>query len=97
MNNEPVITIGTISLIVSALLTLLVSFGVPITDQQVESILQFVAAVAPLVVGYLIARGKVTATDRLKRHGIHAGRNEIWADEFYAREHAEFQRQQDRR
>ncbi len=97
MEREPVITVGTISLIVSAVLTLLVSFGVNITNEQVEAIMQFVAAVGPLVVGYLVARGKVTPTDRLKRHGIHAGRNEIYADEFYAREHAAFQRQRDRR
>lgn len=62
-SREPVITIGTISLVVSALLTLLVSFGVPISNAQLDAVLQFVAAVAPLAVGYFLARQKVTPVE----------------------------------
>lgn len=47
-NGQPVITIGTITAIVSAIILLLTSFGLPISDGQKLAIDTFVGAVAPL-------------------------------------------------
>lgn len=58
MTNEPVLTVAGITAAVSALITLLVSFGLDLSDAQTNSILGVVAVVAPLVVVY--ARKHVT-------------------------------------
>lgn len=47
---QPVITSATITSLVTALLVLLVSFGLPITEDQRNAIISVVAIVAPLAV-----------------------------------------------
>lgn len=59
LKNEPVISAALITGIVGALLRLLISFGIDISSDQVEAILDMVTLVAP-VVGALIARRFVT-------------------------------------
>ena len=49
MKNEPAITIGTISAAVSAVIALLVAFGVPLTEDQQIAILGVVASLGPIV------------------------------------------------
>lgn len=53
MNQTPLITTAALTSIVGALITLLVAFGVPVTEAQVTAILGFVAVVAPWVVAYV--------------------------------------------
>ena len=64
MKNEPLITIATITAGGTAVLGLLVAFGVPITEGQQVAILGVVAVVAPVVVA-LIGRGLVTPNGRV--------------------------------
>lgn len=61
MRKEPAITLGTISAAVAAILTLLVAFGLDISEDQQTAILGVVATVGPIVAGLLIRR-KVTPT-----------------------------------
>jgi len=63
MKHEPAISIGAISAAVAAVLTLLVAFGIDVTEEQQTAILGVVAAVGPIVAGLLIRR-KVTPVDR---------------------------------
>lgn len=58
MDKEPAIIVGTITAIVSAVLVLLQSFGVGITDGQQNAIRGLVAVVAPLIAAFVI-RGVV--------------------------------------
>lgn len=58
---EPLITAATITALVTAVIALLVAFGVPMSDDQQAAILGLVAVLAPVVVG-LLARAKVTPT-----------------------------------
>ena len=60
MNREPLITAATITAAVTAVITLLVAFGVPLTPEQQTAILGVVAVAGPLVVG-IVARSKVAA------------------------------------
>lgn len=57
---EPLITLASITAGVTALLALLVAFGIPITQEQQVAILGVVAVVAPMVVA-VIGRRFVTA------------------------------------
>ena len=59
MKNEPLVTAATIVSAVTAVLALLVAFGVPVTQEQQVAILGVVAVLAPLIVAAL-ARPKVT-------------------------------------
>ena len=59
MKNEPAVSVGSITAAVAAVLVLLVSFGVPLSDDQQKAILGVVAVVAPLL-GAVLIRGKVT-------------------------------------
>lgn len=59
MSTSPVWNAAGISSIVSALIALLVAFGVPLTEQQTTAILSFVAVVAPFAVAWISA-SKVT-------------------------------------
>ena len=63
MKKEPAITVGTISAAVAAVLALLVSFGIPVTEDQQTAILGVVAALGPIVTG-LIVRKKVSPAGR---------------------------------
>jgi histidine ammonia-lyase len=60
------LTAGVIGSVVSALLVLLSSFGVPLTPEQGEAINGFVAVVAPLAIA-LIGRGFVYGPETVKR------------------------------
>lgn len=55
MQKEPLITVGSIVAIVSAVLVFLKSFGVDISDEQQDAIRNLVAVLAPVVLA-LIAR-----------------------------------------
>lgn len=52
---SPVWNAAAISSIVSAIIALLVAFGVPLTEQQTAAILSFVAVAAPFVVALVVA------------------------------------------
>lgn len=56
---EPLITVSTITTMVAAVVSLLVAFKVPLSEQQQTAILGVVAVAAPLAVG-LLARSQVT-------------------------------------
>jgi hypothetical protein len=58
-SREPLITAATITGAVTAVLALLVEYGIDITDGQQQAILAVVAVAAPLIVA-LAARRKVT-------------------------------------
>jgi Mn2+/Fe2+ NRAMP family transporter len=60
MQKEPLLTVGAITAIVSALLVFLQSMGVNITDDQQEAIRNLVAVLAPIVLA-LVARQFVYA------------------------------------
>ena len=57
--SEPVISAASISALVAALLSLLVEFGVPVTDGQQTAIQGLVAVLAPVAV--ILVRKYVTA------------------------------------
>lgn len=59
MNREPVITAASIASIASAVVALLVAFGLHLSKDQIAALLGFVGVVAPLVTGWF-ARGRVT-------------------------------------
>lgn len=67
MKNEPAITIGTISAAVSAVIALLISFGVPLTEDQQIAILGVVAAVGPIVAAVITRRFVSPATKNTHR------------------------------
>lgn len=56
---EPVVTAATVAAVITAVVALLKSFGVPITDDQAIAITGLVGVIAPLVTA-LFARAKVT-------------------------------------
>lgn len=56
--SEPLLSVGSIGAGVTALITLLVAFGLPISDGQQTAILGVVAVLAPLVVS-LVGRSRV--------------------------------------
>ena len=58
MKNEPVVTVAAITALVSAIVALLVAFGLDLTDAQEKAILGLAAVLAPLVV--TLARRYVT-------------------------------------
>lgn len=73
MRNQPVLTAAFVGSFVIALLNLLVVFGVPMSDEQVQAIQAFVGIVAPVVIA-LIARRFVygpetVRRERRERHG----------------------------
>lgn len=63
-NGEPLAPVSVIIAIVSALITLLVSFGVDLTREQIGALVAFVTVVAPVLV-WLIGRRKTTATKNI--------------------------------
>jgi hypothetical protein len=60
MTNSPVWSAATVTAIVSALITLLVAFGVPINQDQTAALMGFVAVVAPIAVAW-VASPRVTS------------------------------------
>lgn len=67
MRNEPLINIAFLTALVTALLSLLTAFGVPITDAQQDAVNQFMLVVAPLLVAF-IGRTLVTPVAEPKDH-----------------------------
>ena len=60
-SGEPLAPVAVIVAIVSALITLLVSFGVDLTSEQVGAIVAFVTVAAPVLV-WVIGRRSTTPT-----------------------------------
>ncbi|WP_405111910.1 hypothetical protein OG559_02515 [Micromonospora sp. NBC_01405] len=56
--SEPLFTVGAITAAVTAVIGLLVAFGLPVSDAQQTAILGLAAVAAPLVVA-AVARGRV--------------------------------------
>ena len=63
MKNEPLVTVGGVTAAVAALLSVLVAFGVPLSDGQQTALLGLVGVLAPIAVA-LVARSKVTPVDK---------------------------------
>ena len=59
MKQEPLISISSIVAGATAVIALLVAFGVPLTEDQKVAILGLVGVLAPVIVA-LVTRGKVT-------------------------------------
>lgn len=59
MGTSPVWSAATIAAVISAAITLLVAFGVQLTQDQITAILGFVAVVAPIGVA-IVASPRVT-------------------------------------
>lgn len=66
MQKEPLVTVASITAGVSALLTLLVAFGIDLTEAQSTAILGVVGVAAPLIVAWA-ARGKVASPATVER------------------------------
>lgn len=71
---EPAVTVGTVTAAVAAVVSLLVAFGVELSQDQQVAILGLVAVVAPVLVG-LVVRGKVVPLVNI---------DEVADDEFLA-------------
>ena len=63
-NGEPLSPVAIITGIVSALIALLVSFGLDLTPEQIGAIVSFVSLVAPVVV-WLVGRNKTVPVDNV--------------------------------
>jgi hypothetical protein len=63
---EPLLSVGGLTALVTAALSLLVAFGLPLTDKQDAAILAFVAILAPVVVA-VIGRGRVWSPKSVAR------------------------------
>ena len=59
MSREPLWSIGVITSVIGALITLLVTFGVPISDAQQNALNQFLIVIAPLIMA-LVGRNYTT-------------------------------------
>ena len=59
MKYEPLISVSSIVAAATAVIALLVAFGVPLTEDQKVAILGLVGVIAPVVVA-LVTRGRVT-------------------------------------
>lgn len=59
MNREPVLTTAAVAAVITALVALLKSFGVPISDDMAIALVGVVGAAGPMVAAF-VARGKVT-------------------------------------
>jgi hypothetical protein len=62
MKNEPLVTRATVTSAVTAILALLVAFGVDLSNEQRAAVLGIAAVVAPLVVA-AITRHRVTPAE----------------------------------
>lgn len=63
-NNEPIVTVAGVSSAVSAVIALLVAFGLQLTVEQTAAIMGVVAVIAPIVVA-LIARKFTVSLNRV--------------------------------
>lgn len=64
MRNEPVITVAAIQAVISAVLTLLVAFGVVLTDKQFAAIIGLWATVGPVLFALWARRHTVAANPK---------------------------------
>lgn len=62
MKNEPLVTRATVTSAVTAILALLVAFGVDLSNEQRAAVLGIAAVVAPLVVA-AVTRHRVTPAE----------------------------------
>lgn len=67
MNREPVLTAASIAAGLTAIVALLKSFGVPISDDQAVALTGVVGVFAPIVLA-LVARNKVTPVEPAARN-----------------------------
>lgn len=65
-SSEPAMAVGTVTAAVGVLLTLLMAFGVDLTETQLQAILGAVLVFAPLVQG-VITRGQVYSPKTVAR------------------------------
>lgn len=72
MKTEPIITVAGVTSGAAAIIAVLVSFGVPLTDEQTQAVLGLVAVAAPLVVivarKWTVSEGAVV--ERVDKDGI---------------------------
>lgn len=66
LQKEPLLTVGGIVAVVSAVLVFLKSFGVPITEDQQDAIQNLVAVLAPVVLAF-VARQFVYAPESVEK------------------------------
>jgi hypothetical protein len=64
LQNEPVMTAGVITAIITAVITLLAAFGLDMTAEQQAAIIALAAIIIPIAANYL-ARAKVTPVHKL--------------------------------
>jgi hypothetical protein len=63
---EPLLTVGTVTAVATAMISALVAFGLPLSAGQQAAVLGFVAVAAPIVVA-VWGRGKVYAPASVAR------------------------------
>jgi hypothetical protein len=63
MRNEPALRIGAGSAVVAATLSVVVAFGAPLTDEQVQAILGLTAVLSPVATS-ILTRRRVTPHHR---------------------------------
>lgn len=66
LSHEPVLTAAGIGALVSAVLVLMVRFGLPLSTDQQEAIITVVTLVAPLLIAAWIARSKVVPVSKIE-------------------------------
>ncbi len=69
---EPLLAVGTVTAAATAILALIVSFGVPVSDAQQAAILGVLAVFAPLI---------VAAAGRAKVYSPHTVRQKLLAEQ----------------
>ena len=70
-NTEPATLTGTITSGVAAIITLLVAFGLELSEEQTVAIMGVVAVAAPIIQG-IVTRGQVYAPSTVQRIANHA-------------------------
>lgn len=66
MKKEPLVTVASITAAAAAVIALVASFGVGLTDAQTTAIMDVVAVAAPFVVA-AVARGHVSSPETVSR------------------------------
>ncbi len=64
MTTEPLLTIAGLTALTSAIIALAVAFGVPLSADQTQAVLGFVAVLAPVAVGFVARRSVTPAPPR---------------------------------
>lgn len=71
MDKEPIVTVAAITGIVSALLALLVAFGLQLSEEQTTAIMGVVGVTAPFVVAVIARRWTVPVSTLERREQEH--------------------------